>query len=230
MATRNFKPRANEEGKIGIVGRVWKEIHGRFIEATESVHAPKIEATESMQAPTVDIHNNSTHVATTAFVQNYEKGVEQRKQTGFVNKKTISALGYVTPHIGTVFAEIVGYTAEGYRRVKFTVQCACIEESTKTTEFKWLNFYNNSIGIATAYFDKYPVSKFIRHETLVNPMIYCNVISEEAKGYGAYVELSNDCVHLSRMYTIDGKIGMYPNSALKPGTCMFEFISDFTNE
>lgn len=150
--------------------------------------------------------------------------------TGIVNKEFLSNIGYVTPHIGIVIAEIVGYTEEGHRRVKFTVQCACTEMGTNTTEFKWLNFYNNSIGIATAYFDKYPVSKFIRHETLVYPMIYCNVISEEAKGYGAYIELSNDCVHLSRMYTRDGKIGMYPNSALKPGNCMFEFISDFTNE
>lgn len=230
MSTRNIVPRANEEGEVGVVGKAWKALRSKIIEATESMQAPKVEATESMQAPTVETHNNSTHVATTAFVQNYEKMIWQQKKMEIVNKKFIDNIGYVTPHISTVFAEIVGHTAEGYRRVKFTVQCACTEMGTNTTEFKWLNFYNNSIGIATAYFDKYPVSKFIRHETLVYPMIYCNVISEEAKGYGAYIELSNDCVHLSRMYTRDGKIGMYPNSALKPGNCMFEFISDFTNE
>lgn len=150
--------------------------------------------------------------------------------TGIVNKKFLGDIGFVTHHIGTVVAEIVGYTEEGYRRVKFTVQCSCIDTGTNTTEFRWLSFYNNSIGIATAYFDKYPQSKFVKHELLTYPMMYCDVLTKEEKGYGAYVELSGGFVNLSRMYTADGKIGMYPNSMLKTGSCMFEFISDFTNE
>lgn len=152
------------------------------------------------------------------------------RATGIVNKKFLGDIGFVTQHIGTVVAEIVGYTEEGYRRVKFTVQCSCIDTGTNTTEFRWLNFYNNSIGIATAYFDKYPQSKFVKHELLTYPMMYCDVLTKEEKGYGAYVELSGGFVNLSRMYTADGKIGMYPNSMLKTGSCMFEFISDFTNE
>lgn len=152
------------------------------------------------------------------------------RATGIVNKKFLGDIGFVTQHIGTVVAEIVGYTEEGYRRVKFTVQCSCIDTGTNTTEFRWLNFYNNSIGIATAYFDKYPESKFVKHELLTYPMMYCDVLTKEEKGYGAYVELSGGFVNLSRMYTADGKIGMYPNSMLKTGSCMFEFISDFTNE
>lgn len=152
------------------------------------------------------------------------------RATGIVNKKFLWDIGFVTHHIGTVVAEIVGYTEEGYRRVKFTVQCSCIDTGTNTTEFRWLNFYNNSIGIATAYFDKYPESKFVKHELLTYPMMYCDVLTKEEKGYGAYVELSGGFVNLSRMYTADGKIGMYPNSMLKTGSCMFEFISDFTNE
>lgn len=150
--------------------------------------------------------------------------------TGIVNKEFLSNIGYVTPHIGIVIAEIVGYTEEGHRRVKFTVQCACTTVGTNETEFNWLNFYSDGVGIATAYLDKYPASKFIKHELLVYPMIYCDVLTKEEKGYGAYVELSGGFVNLSRMYTADGKIGMYPNSMLKTGSCMFEFISDFTNE
>lgn len=152
------------------------------------------------------------------------------RATGIVNKKFLGNIGFVTPHIGTVVAEIVGYTEEGYRRVKFTVQCACIDSGTNTTEFRWLNFYNSSIGIATAYLDRYPASRFVRHELLTYPMMYCDVLAKEEKGYGVYVELSDGFVYLSRMYTSDGKIGNYPNSMLKQGNCIFEFISDFTNE
>lgn len=152
------------------------------------------------------------------------------RATGIVNKEFLSNIGYVTPYIGIVIAEIVGYTEEGHRRVKFTVQCACTTVGTNETEFNWLNFYSDGVGIATAYLDKYPASKFIKHELLVYPMIYCDVLTKEEKGYGAYVELSGGFVNLSRMYTADGKIGMYPNSMLKTGSCMFEFISDFTNE
>ena len=152
------------------------------------------------------------------------------RATGIVNKKFLENIGFVTPHIGTVVAEIVGYTEEGYRRVKFTVQCACIDSGTNTTEFRWLNFYNSSIGIATAYLDRYPASRFVRHELLTYPMMYCDVLAKEEKGYGVYVELSDGFVYLSRMYTSDGKIGNYPNSMLKQGNYIFEFISDFTNE
>ena len=152
------------------------------------------------------------------------------RATGIVNKEFLSNIGYVTPHIGIVIAEIVGYTEEGHRRVKFTVQCACTTVGTNETEFNWLNFYSDGVGIATAYFDKYPESKFVKHELLTYPMMYCDVLTKEEKGYGAYVELSGGFVNLSRMYTADGKIGMYPNSMLKTGSCMFEFISDFTNE
>lgn len=158
-----------------------------------------------------------------------DKGLKARA-TGIVNKKFLGNIGFTTPHIGTVIAEIIGYTEEGHRRVRFTVQCACTEPGTNATEFKWLNLYSSSIGIATAYLDKYPQSKFIKHESLVYPMIYCDMLTKEEKGYGAYIELSDGFVHLSRMYTGDGKIGMYPNSILRTGNCMFAFISDFTNE
>ena len=55
-------------------------------------------------------------------------------------------------------------------------------------------------------------------------MMYCDVLAKEEKGYGVYVELSDGFVYLSRMYTSDGKIGNYPNSMLKQGNCIFEFI------
>ena len=64
MSTRNVTPRANEEGEVGVVGRVWKALRAKIIEATSK-----------MTAPTVEASDKSKNVATTEFVKNRENMV-----------------------------------------------------------------------------------------------------------------------------------------------------------
>ena len=64
MSTRNMTPRNNEEGEIGIVGKVWKALRAKIIEATSK-----------MTAPTVEASDKSKNVATTEFVKNRENMV-----------------------------------------------------------------------------------------------------------------------------------------------------------
>ena len=75
MSTRNFTPRANEEGEIGVVGKVWKALRAKIIEATSKMTAPTVEATSKMTAPTVEAGDKSKNVATTEFVKNRENMV-----------------------------------------------------------------------------------------------------------------------------------------------------------
>ena len=83
MSTRNMTPRANEEGEIGVVGKVWKALRAKIIEATSKMTAPTVEATSKMTAPTVEATSKITaptveagdkskNVATTEFVKNRE--------------------------------------------------------------------------------------------------------------------------------------------------------------
>ena len=64
MSTRNVTPRANEEGEVGVVGKVWKALRAKIIEATSK-----------MTAPTVEASDKSKNVATTEFVKNRENMV-----------------------------------------------------------------------------------------------------------------------------------------------------------
>lgn len=75
MSTRNVTPRANEEGEIGVVGKVWKALRAKIIEATSKMTAPTVEATSKMTAPTVEAGDKSKNVATTEFVKNRENMV-----------------------------------------------------------------------------------------------------------------------------------------------------------
>ena len=75
MSTRNMTPRANEEGEIGVVGKVWKAFRAKIIEATSKMTAPTVEATSKMTAPTVEASDKSKNVATTEFVKNRENMV-----------------------------------------------------------------------------------------------------------------------------------------------------------
>nr|DAX02468.1 MAG TPA: hypothetical protein [Caudoviricetes sp.] len=75
MSTRNMAPRANEEGEIGVVGKVWKALRAKIIEATSKMTAPTVEATSKMTAPTVEAGDKSKNVATTEFVKNRENMV-----------------------------------------------------------------------------------------------------------------------------------------------------------
>jgi hypothetical protein len=68
-------PRANEEGEIGVVGKVWKAFRAKIIEATSKMTAPTVEATSKMTAPTVEASDKSKNVATTEFVKNRENMV-----------------------------------------------------------------------------------------------------------------------------------------------------------
>lgn len=64
MSTRNMAPRNNEEGEVGVVGKVWKALRAKIIEATSK-----------MTAPTVEASDKSKNVATTEFVKNRENMV-----------------------------------------------------------------------------------------------------------------------------------------------------------
>ena len=86
MSTRNMTPRANEEGEVGVVGKVWKALRAKIIEATSKMTAPTVEATSKMTAPTVEATSKMTaptveasdkskNVATTEFVKNRENMV-----------------------------------------------------------------------------------------------------------------------------------------------------------
>ena len=86
MSTRNVTPRANEEGEVGVVGKVWKALRAKIIEATSKMTAPTVEATSKMTAPTVEATSKMTaptveasdkskNVATTEFVKNRENMV-----------------------------------------------------------------------------------------------------------------------------------------------------------
>lgn len=75
MSTRNMTPRANEEGEVGVVGKVWKALRAKIIEATSKMTAPTVEATSKMTAPTVEVGDKSKNVATTEFVKNRENMV-----------------------------------------------------------------------------------------------------------------------------------------------------------
>ena len=75
VSTRNFTPRANEEGEIGVVGKVWKALRAKIVEATSKMTAPTVEATSKMTAPTVEVGDKSKNVATTEFVKNRENMV-----------------------------------------------------------------------------------------------------------------------------------------------------------
>ena len=75
MSTRNVTPRANEEGEVGVVGKVWKALRAKIIEATSKMTAPTVEATSKMTAPTVEAGDKSKNVATTEFVKNRENMV-----------------------------------------------------------------------------------------------------------------------------------------------------------
>ena len=68
-------PRANEEGEVGVVGKVWKALRAKIIEATSKMTAPTVEATSKMTAPTVEASDKSKNVATTEFVKNRENMV-----------------------------------------------------------------------------------------------------------------------------------------------------------
>ena len=75
MSTRNMAPRNNEEGEVGVVGKVWKALRAKIIEATSKMTAPTVEATSKMTAPTVEVGDKSKNVATTEFVKNRENMV-----------------------------------------------------------------------------------------------------------------------------------------------------------
>ena len=75
MSTRNMAPRNNEEGEVGVVGKVWKALRAKIIEATSKMTAPTVEATSKMTAPTVEASDKSKNVATTEFVKNRENMV-----------------------------------------------------------------------------------------------------------------------------------------------------------
>ena len=75
MSTRNMAPRNNEEGEVGVVGKVWKALRAKIIEATSKMTAPTMEATSKMTAPTVEVGDKSKNVATTEFVKNRENMV-----------------------------------------------------------------------------------------------------------------------------------------------------------
>ena len=75
MSTRNMAPRNNEEGEVGVVGKVWKASRAKIIEATSKMTAPTVEATSKMTAPTVEAGDKSKNVATTEFVKNRENMV-----------------------------------------------------------------------------------------------------------------------------------------------------------
>ena len=75
VSTRNMAPRNNEEGEVGVVGKVWKALRAKIIEATSKMTAPTVEATSKMTAPTVEVGDKSKNVATTEFVKNRENMV-----------------------------------------------------------------------------------------------------------------------------------------------------------
>ena len=150
--------------------------------------------------------------------------------TGAVNKKTLTSVGYVTPHKAVVTAEIIGLTQDNLRRVKFSVIGACTEKGTNGAEFRWLNFCTGNFGISSAYTDIYPQSEFVRAEDDLVPMIYCGCLPESKRAYGFMVNISKERLQIGRIYTTNLDYGSYANSELYIGGFSFSFIADFTNK
>ena len=223
MSTRNIVPRVNGEGEIGVVGKVWKALRARIIEATNQMKAPTIEATNQMKAKGKD-------VATEDFVLAVRNQARQEYYTGVVNKKTLTSVGYAVAHKAVVTAEIIGLTQDNLRRVKFNVTGVCIEKGTNGAEFRWLNFCTGNFGISSAYTDIYPQSEFVRAEDDLVPMIYCGCLPENKREFGFMVNISKEQLQIGRIYTTNLDYGSYSNSELYAGGFSFSFVADFTNK
>lgn len=234
MSTRNIVPRVSGEGEIGVMGKVWKALRAKIIEATNQMKAPIIEATNQMKAPTIEATNQmkakGKDVATEDFVLAVKKQIQQEYYTGAVNKKTLTSVGYVTPHKAVVTAEIIGLTQDNLRRVKFSVIGACTEKGANGAEFRWLNFCTGNFGISSAYTDIYPQSEFVRAEDDLVPMIYCGCLPESKRGYGFMVNISKEQLQIGRIYTTNLDYGSYANSELDVGGFSFSFTGCFTNK
>lgn len=158
------------------------------------------------------------------------KQARQEYYTGVVNKKTLTSVGYVTPHKAIVTAEIIGYTADNLRRVKFDIIGVCVEKGTNSTEFKWLNFVTGDVGISSVYTDVHPQSEFVKIENDQVPINNCGCLTQEKRAYGAIATIMKEAISIGRVYTTNMDIGSYPNSELIVGGFSFSFIADFTNK
>lgn len=168
----------------------------------------------------------------TKINQNAQRITDMHKDiyTGAVNKKTLTSVGYVTPHKAVVTAEIIGLTKDNLRRVKFDIIGVCAEKGTNNTEFKWLNFVTGDVGISSVYTDVYPQSEFVRVENDQVPINSCECLSREKRAYGAIATISKEAISIGRVYTVNMDIGSYPNSELIVGGFNFSFVANFTNK
>lgn len=173
------------------------------------------------------IGSNTTKInKNTQDIANIQKDI----YTGAVNKKTLTSVGYVTPHKAIVTAEIIGYTADNLRRVKFDIIGVCVEKGTNSTEFKWLNFVTGDVGISSVYTDVHPQSEFVKIENDQVPINNCGCLTQEKRAYGAIATIGKEAISIGRVYTTNMDIGSYPNSELIVGGFSFSFIADFTNK
>ena len=173
------------------------------------------------------IGSNTTKInKNTQDIANIQKDI----YTGAVNKKTLTSVGYVTPHKAIVTAEIIGYTADNLRRVKFDIIGVCVEKGTNSTEFKWLNFVTGDVGISSVYTDVHPQSEFVKIENDQVPINNCGCLTQEKRAYGAIATIVKEAISIGRVYTTNMDIGSYPNSELIVGGFSFSFIADFTNK
>lgn len=173
------------------------------------------------------IGTNTTKInKNTQDIANIQKDI----YTGAVNKKTLTSVGYVTPHKAIVTAEIIGYTADNLRRVKFDIIGVCVEKGTNSTEFKWLNFVTGDVGISSVYTDVHPQSEFVKIENDQVPINNCGCLTQEKRAYGAIATIVKEAISIGRVYTTNMDIGSYPNSELIVGGFSFSFIADFTNK
>ena len=173
------------------------------------------------------IGSNTTKInKNTQDIANIQKDI----YTGAVNKKTLTSVGYVTPHKAIVTAEIIGYTADNLRRVKFDIIGVCVEKGTNSTELKWLNFVTGDVGISSVYTDVHPQSEFVKIENDQVPINNCGCLTQEKRAYGAIATIVKEAISIGRVYTTNMDIGSYPNSELIVGGFSFSFIADFTNK
>ena len=176
--------------------------------------------------------SNKIGVNTTKINKNTQDiaNIQKDIYTGAVNKKTLTSVGYVTPHKAIVTAEIIGYTADNLRRVKFDIIGVCVEKGTNSTEFKWLNFVTGDVGISSVYTDVHPQSEFVKIENDQVPINNCGCLTQEKRAYGAIATIVKEAISIGRVYTTNMDIGSYPNSELIVGGFSFSFIADFTNK
>lgn len=176
--------------------------------------------------------SNKIGVNTTKINKNTQDiaNIQKDIYTGAVNKKKLTSVGYVTPHKAIVTAEIIGYTADNLRRVKFDIIGVCVEKGTNSTEFKWLNFVTGDVGISSVYTDVHPQSEFVKIENDQVPINNCGCLMQEKRAYGAIATIVKEAISIGRVYTTNMDIGSYPNSELIVGGFSFSFIADFTNK